>query len=83
MCKDDSDDIHVLEVDCWNHRRNVWLGGMTKALYILLCIAMREELDDIELQLKVLTSIESVICAVNKEFSLCDNDPKGHGELFC
>ena len=30
--KDDSDDIHVLEVDCWNRLRNVCLGGMTKAL---------------------------------------------------
>eukprot|EP00966_Prymnesium_polylepis_P116320 2688867-Prymnesium_polylepis.1 len=22
----------VLEVDCWNHLRNVWLGAATKAL---------------------------------------------------
>ena len=24
--KDESDDIHVLEVDRWGHHRNVWLG---------------------------------------------------------
>ena len=32
FCKDDSDDIRVLEVDCWNKLRNLWLGGMTRAL---------------------------------------------------
>ena len=26
LCKYDSDDIRILEVDCWNHLRNVWLG---------------------------------------------------------
>ena len=33
FCKDNSDVIRVLEVDCWNHLRNVWLVGMTKDLY--------------------------------------------------
>ena len=39
--KDDSDDIHVLEVDCWNHLRNFWLGGMTNPLSTLLCNTLR------------------------------------------
>ena len=30
--RDYSDDIHVLEFDCWNHLRNVCLRGMTKYL---------------------------------------------------
>ena len=34
--KYNSYDIRVLEVDCWNHLRNVWLGGTTKALSILI-----------------------------------------------
>ena len=46
--KDDSDDICVLEVDCWNHLRNVWLGGIIKAMYILLGNTMREELYEIK-----------------------------------
>ena len=32
LSKDDSDDIRVLEVDCWNHLRNMEIGGMTKSL---------------------------------------------------
>ena len=34
--KDNSDEICVLEVDCWNHLRNVWLEGMTKDLSVSL-----------------------------------------------
>ena len=33
--------------------------------------------------MRVFTRTESVPCAVDKEFSLCDNYPKGHGELLC
>ena len=40
--KYDSDDILVLEVDCWNHFKNVWLGGVTNALSNLLGNAMKE-----------------------------------------
>ena len=41
--KDNSDEIRVLKVDCWNHLRNVWLGGMKKALSTLLGNTMRKE----------------------------------------
>ena len=34
--KDDSDYICALEAYLWNHFRNMWIGGMTKALYNLL-----------------------------------------------
>ena len=43
---------------------------------------MREELYEIDLPLRFSTSIESVLRDVDKEFSLCANHPKGHGELF-
>ena len=36
FCKYDSDDIRVLDIDCWNHLINVWLRGMIKSLYTLL-----------------------------------------------
>ena len=39
--QDESDDIRVLEVDCWNHLRNVWIGGMKKALSNLIGNTMR------------------------------------------
>ena len=80
--KDDYDDIRVLEVDCWNHLRNVWLWVIKKDLSNLIGNTMREELDGIDLRLRVLTIIKSVLCAINQDFSLCANDPKRHGELF-
>ena len=46
--KDESENFHVLEAGCWNHLRNVWLGGIIKAMYILLGNKMREELYEIK-----------------------------------
>ena len=74
--------MNVLEVDCWNHLRNVWLGGMTKALSIHLRGILLNDLDNIDKKLRVSTSIENILRAVDKEFSLAANYPKGHGELF-
>ena len=48
LLKDYSDDIPILEVDFWNHLRNVWIVGMTKALSTLFRNTMREELDGID-----------------------------------
>ena len=42
--KNDSDDIHILEVDFCNHIRNVWIGVMTKFLSTLLGNKLREEI---------------------------------------
>ena len=39
-------------------------------------------MDEIDSRLRVLTSIESFLRAVNKEFSLCDNYPKFHRDIF-
>ena len=43
--KDDSDEIRDLEFECWNHLRNVRLGGVTKSKYNLIGNTLREELD--------------------------------------
>ena len=64
--RDESDDICVLDVDCQNYLRNVWLGCMTKNLLNLLGNKLMEELDGINLWMRVSTSIESVLCAVDK-----------------
>ena len=72
----------VLKVDCYNHLRNVWFGGMTKSMSGFLTSAMRGELEAIDSKLRVNTSVESVLRAVDKEFSFCANYPKGHAELF-
>ena len=73
---------NVLEVDCWNHLRNVWLGGMTKALSSYLRNILINDLDSIDARLRVSPKIENILRAVDKEFSLTANYPKGHGELF-
>ncbi len=43
---------------------------------------LRSSLDEIDPQLWVTASISTIIRAIDKEFSLSSNYPKGHGELF-
>ena len=43
---------------------------------------LQDELDCIDQRLRVSPNIEMVLRAVDKEFSLCANYPKGHGEIF-
>jgi hypothetical protein len=76
------DEINVLEGDCWNHLRNVWLGGMIKCLNKYLNTALQDELEAIDSRLRVSTSMDSVLRAVEKEFSHCANYAKGHGDQF-
>ena len=76
------DDVSVIQVSCWNHLRNIWLGGMTKALSLFLNESLSDDLQHIDHILRVSPKIEMVLRAVDKEFSLCANYPKGHGELF-
>ena len=71
------------ELDCMNHLQNVWFGNVDKALSTHLNALLCSSLDKIDPQLRVTVSISAVIRAVDKEFSLLSNYPKGHGELFC
>ena len=82
LCKEKYDGIRVLDIDCWNHLRNIWIDGMTKALPTLLRISIREELYDIDSRLRVLKIIKSVVHATNKKFSMCANYYTGHKELL-
>ena len=65
-----------------NHLRNVWFGNVEKALSAHLNALLRSSLDEIGPQLRVTASVSAVIRAVDKEFSLLSNYPKGHGKLF-
>jgi len=71
--------VHVVEIDCWNHLRNIWLGAAMKAL----SKSIKDELDDSLAQcdprLRVRTEIEQLIRAIDKEFSQMGNYAKGHG----
>ena len=41
-----------------------------------------EGLDEIHFQMRVSTGIKSVLSDVDREFSMCDNYPKGHRDIF-
>ena len=76
------DETIILDIDSWNHLRNVWLGGMAKALSKYLKLHLCEDLEYIDSRLRVTPSIDMILCAVDKEFSLCANYPKGYGKIF-
>ncbi len=65
-----------------HHLINVRLGNVEKVLSTYLNALLRTSLDKIDPQVRVTASISAVISAVDKEFSLSSNYPKGHGELF-
>ncbi len=70
------------DFDFMHHLRNVWFGNMEKKLTTSLNVLLRSLLDVIDPRLHVTASISAIIRAVDKEFSLSANYPKGHGELF-
>ena len=70
------------DFDCMHHLRNVWIGNMEKKLTKSLNLLLRSSLDDIDPKLWVNSSIRTIIRAVDKEFSLSANYPKGHGKMF-
>ena len=74
--------VGALDYDCMNHLRNVWFGSMEKTLTKELNLYLRTSLDEIDPKLRVSTSMSALIRAVDKEFSLSANYPKGHGKLF-
>ena len=55
---------------------------MMKVLSNFMRDQLQDELDCIDQRLRVSPNIEMVLRAVDKEFSLCANYPKGHGEIF-
>ena len=58
------------------------MGGITKALSVYLVDVLTDDLEHIDPRLRVTPGIEAVLRAVNKEFSLNANYPKGHGDIF-
>ena len=70
------------EFDCMQHLRNVWIGSMEKALTSELNNILSVSLKEIDPRIRVSSSISAVIRAVDKEFILSGNYPKGHGDLF-
>ena len=74
--------INVHKQDCMHHIRNICINAMNKGLTKYLSSLLREDLDQIDKRLRVSTNMEMVLRAVDKEFLLCCNYAKGHGEEF-
>ena len=71
-----------IEQDCTNHLRNVWVKGVLKELTKHLGALLEDKLTDISPILRVSANIESLLISFDKEFNLCANYPKGHGQFF-
>ena len=64
-----------------HHLCNVWFGSMENALTKILNAILQFDLDLIDPKLRVTSSISVIIRAIDKEFNLSANYPKGPGEL--
>ena len=75
--------INTYRQDCHNHLRNVWIGAVTRHLSTYLNEMLASDLSDMAFRHRVSTMFDAVLRAIDKEFSLPANYPKGHGDLFC
>ena len=75
-------ELTVLRHDCRHHLRNVWIGALNKRLSKYLNQILQADLSKIDFRYRVSTMFDSVLRAVDKEFSLPANYPKGHGVLL-
>ena len=74
--------IMVLTQDCHHHLQNVWIEAVNKRLSSYLNEVLASDLSNIDFPLRVSTMFDAVLRAVDKEFSLPANYPKGHGDMF-
>ena len=45
---EDPSKVHMTEINCYHHLKNVWLGGMPNALSSFLRVELGDELDNID-----------------------------------
>lgn len=72
----------VIQQACHHHLRNVWIGAVSKNLSKHLDGILATDLEDIDARYRVNTKMDAILRAVDKEFSLPANYPKGHGDEF-
>ena len=72
----------VYSLLCHYHLHNVWVKKILNSLTGFLRGVLHDTLDDIAPKLQVLPGFDGFARAFDKEFSLCANYLKGHGELF-
>ena len=66
------------EFDCMHHLCTVWFRNMEKKLTSQLNCILRSSLEEIDPTLRVLASIGALVRAIDKEFSVSSNYPKGY-----
>ena len=74
--------VLVMQQNCHHHMRNVWFGAVVKRMSSFLNELLACDLAEINFRYRVSTLMDTVLRAVDKEFSLPANYPKGHGAQF-
>ena len=74
--------VLIMRTYCYNHLRNVWIGSITKHISKYLDDILDCDLEAIESSYRVSTIMDDVLRSIDKEFSLPENYPKGHGYVF-
>ncbi len=72
----------VYSMFCFHHLRNIWVKHALFALNDFMRGHLYDSLEEIADELRVSPSFICFARAIDKEFSLCANYPKGHGALF-
>ena len=74
--------IMALRTDCHHHLRNIWIGAIVIKIAKYLNNILSLDLANINFRYRVTTKMDAVLRAVDKDFSLPTNYPKGHGDQF-
>ena len=72
----------VYSINCHNHLRNVWVKNVLLSLNDFMRAHLFDSLEEIADELRVSPNFMTFARAIDKEFSLCANYPKGHGAIF-
>ena len=78
----DSEKINMYRQDCHTHMRNIWIKAVTHWLSSYLNKVLADDLNDVDWRLRITTMFDGILRAIDKEFSLPANYPKGHGDMF-
>jgi len=74
--------IATMVQDCHNDMCNIWIKAVTHQLTSYLNKVLADDLNDVDWRLRITTVFDGILRAVDKEFSLPANYPKGHGDMF-
>lgn len=73
---------HSEEMAIETARRNIFINCITKRISFYLARVLVEDLEGIDKRLKVGTTFDMVLIAIDKKFSIPANYPKGQGPEF-